>query len=168
MAQIAAIMDRDLKNVYDLSVSDNLEESERHFAAKLEDMAEPCEVDFDAIHDEYSGTFLETGVSHVRFQDIPLRLVSLARCTAYDCFLWLASAPEVVPLTPSVREAVGCHRPGCCSSHASSTSFSSRCPRQTFVVEEPRAPAGVASACAGDRSLRCVTFSLSPWMLTIC
>ena len=57
-------------NVYDLSVVKNLEESETRFAAKLEDVVQPCDVEHlfgpDAIgdeHGEFLGTFLETGVS---------------------------------------------------------------------------------------------------------
>ncbi|CAM9873397.1 unnamed protein product [Discosporangium mesarthrocarpum] len=63
--EIAAIMERDLKNVYDLSVSQNLEESERRFAAKLEDMAPPCQVQGEggeAGEGDFTGTFQETGV----------------------------------------------------------------------------------------------------------
>lgn len=60
-------MERDLKNVYDLTVSQNLEESERRFAAKLEDMVQPCAVDEfggnPADGGDFTGTFLETGVS---------------------------------------------------------------------------------------------------------
>lgn len=64
--QIAAIMDRDLKNVYDLSVSQNLEESEKRFAAKILDVVQPCSVeDYEGPPNEgsqFAGTFLETGV----------------------------------------------------------------------------------------------------------
>ena len=61
-------MDRDLKNVYDLSVSQNLEEMGSRFAVKLEELAQPCSVDAfegDASKGEggdFTGTFLETGV----------------------------------------------------------------------------------------------------------
>lgn len=60
-------MDRDFKNVYDLSVSLNLEESEHHFAAKLEDVVQPCSVEDLEVSGQdggaFAGTFLETGVS---------------------------------------------------------------------------------------------------------
>ena len=61
-------MDRDLKNVYDLSVSQNLEEMESRFAAKLEELAQPCSVDEfggdagEGGDGDFTGTFLETGV----------------------------------------------------------------------------------------------------------
>lgn len=65
--EIAAIQERDLKNVYDLTVSKNLEEEAPRFAAKLDELARPCEVDeFGApaggAEEEFTGTFLETGV----------------------------------------------------------------------------------------------------------
>ncbi|KAG5184823.1 histidine phosphatase superfamily [Tribonema minus] len=47
--EIAAIMARDLANVYDLSVESNLEESDvPHYAAKLDDLLQPCELTDDA------------------------------------------------------------------------------------------------------------------------
>lgn len=65
--QIAAIMDRDLKNVYDLSVAGNLEESDTRFAAKIVDVAQPCSVEDLEVTPEgelsFTGSFLETGVS---------------------------------------------------------------------------------------------------------
>lgn len=72
--KIAAIQERDLKNVYDLSVSSNLEEVEEpRFAAKLDELAQPCEVDDGdgegaggEAEDEFTGSFLETGVSERR------------------------------------------------------------------------------------------------------
>lgn len=65
-------MERDLKNVYDLSVSQNLENTDKRFAAKLADLAEPCAVDdfgrpAGEGEGDFTGTFLETGVSCVYF-----------------------------------------------------------------------------------------------------
>lgn len=61
-------MERDFKNVYDLSVSQNLESTAPVFAAKLSDLAEPCSVDEfrgpgDGGKEDFTGNFLETGVS---------------------------------------------------------------------------------------------------------
>jgi 2,3-bisphosphoglycerate-dependent phosphoglycerate mutase len=48
--EIKIIQERDLKNVYDLSVKENLEESpDRHYAAKLGDILQPCEVSYDDV-----------------------------------------------------------------------------------------------------------------------
>ncbi|CAB1119401.1 unnamed protein product [Ectocarpus sp. CCAP 1310/34] len=66
---IAAIQERDRKNVYDLSVSTNLEEvGTPRFAAKLDELGRPCDVDDfggpagGGEEGEFTGSFLETGV----------------------------------------------------------------------------------------------------------
>lgn len=72
--KIAAIQERDLKNVYDLSVSDNLEEvGAPRFAARLDALGKPCDVDDYGAPagegggaDDFTGSFLETGVSLFR------------------------------------------------------------------------------------------------------
>ncbi|CAM9299955.1 unnamed protein product [Ectocarpus sp. 13 AM-2016] len=68
--EIAAIQERDRKNVYDLSVSTNLEEvGTPRFAAKLDELGRPCDVDDfggpaggGGEEGEFTGSFLETGV----------------------------------------------------------------------------------------------------------
>eukprot|EP00903_Cladosiphon_okamuranus_P015514 g14324.t1 len=65
--EIAAIQERDLKNVYDLTVSENLEEEAPRFAAKLDELVPECDVDefgqpAGGAEEEFTGSFLETGV----------------------------------------------------------------------------------------------------------
>lgn len=55
-------MDRDVRNVYDLSVSDNLEEAGSRFAAKLEELSQPCSLEDDDEDDDANSSSIQESV----------------------------------------------------------------------------------------------------------